>query len=58
MRDPKRIPRILTKLQIIWEHYPELRFGQLSSLLEEEFYTEDDALERTIDNIIRSIERA
>jgi len=28
-RDPKRIPRILKKLQELWEKYPDLRLGQL-----------------------------
>jgi len=29
MRDVKRIPQILERLQKIWEKHPELRLGQL-----------------------------
>ena len=29
MRDPKRIPKILERLRILWEKYPDLRLGQL-----------------------------
>lgn len=29
MRNPQRIPRILNKLQKIWEKSPDLRFGQM-----------------------------
>ena len=29
MRDPKRIPKILDRLRIVWEKYPDLRLGQL-----------------------------
>lgn len=29
MRDPRRIPKILQKLERIWEKYPDLRLGQL-----------------------------
>ena len=53
MRDPKRIPRILSELQRIWEKYPELRLGQLlenakyennSEIKVDLFYLEDDDL--------------
>ena len=29
MRDPTRIPRIISLLQQLWEIYPDQRFGQL-----------------------------
>ncbi len=29
MRDPKRIPQILNRIEKIWEQNPDLRFGQL-----------------------------
>lgn len=29
MRDPNRIPQILSRLQAVWEKYPDLRLGQL-----------------------------
>lgn len=29
MRDPKRIPKILTLMNKIWEQQPDLRFNQL-----------------------------
>jgi len=28
-RNPNRIPRIMAKLQALWEEYPDLRLGQL-----------------------------
>ena len=29
MRDPKRIPKILTELDLLWRKYPDQRLGQL-----------------------------
>jgi len=29
MRDPKRIPEILKRLEVVWKKYPDLRLGQL-----------------------------
>jgi len=29
MRDPRRIPRILEKIEKLWSDMPDLRFGQL-----------------------------
>lgn len=28
-RDPDRIPLVMAQLQDMWEHYPDLRLGQL-----------------------------
>jgi hypothetical protein len=61
MRDPKRIPRILEKMQLVWEMRPDQRLFQLmdnyitgynkwqSSFI---FYVEDDELEAHLDKII------
>ena len=34
MRSPKRIPKILKELELIWKLYPNLRLGQLIFNLE------------------------
>ena len=50
MRDPNRIPKILSILQQCWEKVPNLRFGQLIENLkkymgvEDLFYIEDEEL--------------
>jgi uncharacterized protein YihD (DUF1040 family) len=51
LRDKKRIPEIITKLQKIWEANPDLRFFQVIELLKSKdpknttgFYTEDSEL--------------
>jgi uncharacterized protein YihD (DUF1040 family) len=51
VRDPKRIPEILKKIQEIWEQQPDLRLGQLLQIVSmgnrnqhDMFYYEDDAL--------------
>ena len=52
MRDPKRIPRILAKVEKIWEKYPDMRLIQLLHWLAETtppFYFEDELLEKRID---------
>lgn len=38
MRDSKRIPRILGKMQQLWEKSPDLRFGQLFYNLEHQMF--------------------
>jgi len=55
MRDPKRIKRILTKIESIWTKYPDLRLGQLIEILHQKyakdrdlFCIEDDELEKFI----------
>lgn len=55
MRDIKRIPIILAKLQQVWEMYPDLRLGQLIDNLTNPVpirMQEDDILERTLDHEI------
>jgi uncharacterized protein YihD (DUF1040 family) len=37
VRDPKRIPKILSLLQMIWEQQPDVRFHQLISNLQDEY---------------------
>ena len=48
MRDPERIPIILSELQRIWEAFPDLRLGQLIMDFGAEnqglYYIEDDYL--------------
>ncbi len=64
MRDPKRIKRILDKIEKIWELRPDLRFGQF---LEAHvfghhttrsggciFHFEDDDVEKALDNILKA----
>lgn len=64
MRDPKRIPVILAKLEELWKKYPDLRFGQLvGNILRESedysnffsylFYIEDSDFEKRIDEIVQ-----
>lgn len=54
MRDPARIPRIMNKLEKLWEQYPDQRLGQLLEnyiygLGARFFLTEDDKAEGQID---------
>ena len=58
MRDPKRIHRIMLKVQKVWENVPDLRYGQLTEWLFAKthvgrFYVEDDTFEKTLDEILR-----
>jgi hypothetical protein len=56
MRDPKRIETILSKIQLIWMSFPDMRLCQLISNLaqiQDIFYIEDDELERRIDVLTR-----
>ena len=54
MRNPKRIPRILSLIQELWQRYPDMRLGQLIvnvSPTHEQylFYAEDETLEQGLD---------
>ena len=58
MRDPKRIPRIIKKLEKVWKAYPDYRLGQLVSNLmgagrHDVFYTEDTEWEELIDEQLK-----
>ncbi len=57
MRDPKRIPQILAKLQKLWEKHPDLRLGQLVENLApkgqaDAYFVEDDILVQRINAIL------
>ena len=57
MRDPKRIKRILDKIEIIWTKYPDLRLNQLIYYLtprnSDALYSfEDDKFENALDAYI------
>lgn len=53
MRDPNRIPIIISKLQSLWEKNPDLRLTQLLWTVAKcqyvFFFVEDDYIEKTID---------
>jgi len=40
MRNPKRIPEIMSVIQEIWEKQPDTRFNQLVHNLQAEFHSE------------------
>lgn len=60
MRDPKRIKRIIEKVEKIWEKNPEWRLTQLImnalSMSTDPYYIEDDDLEKALDNLKVNIE--
>lgn len=64
MRDPERIPIILSKFQELWENNPDYRFFQLVYSLEsfmpfsDNFFTEDDIVEEVIENLSNKLEKA
>jgi len=58
MRDPRRIENYLEALQVIWEHYPDLRFTQLILNVfgnnPSDYYLEDeDSLQLLIDTYLK-----
>lgn len=63
MRDPKRISRIIRKLETVWLHQPDLRLTQLSTSVartadwdnDDLFYLEDNDFERALDIILQNI---
>jgi uncharacterized protein YihD (DUF1040 family) len=62
MRDPDRIPRILSELQLIWQDRPDLRLGQLlmnvfSEAEEDLYYMEDDEIIRAIERYYRRFQK-
>lgn len=49
MRDKKRIRAFCNRLAVAWEHWPDLRFGQLmmnvfGSMKRDPFFPEDDEM--------------
>jgi uncharacterized protein YihD (DUF1040 family) len=66
MRDPNRIPLILKRLETVWKKSPDLRLGQLISLIAEGsdtfmeisnriFFIEDDELIRKLEEHLLEI---
>lgn len=61
MRNPNRIPNVLAAIKIIWEQYPDWRFGQLLENLKgyldtkDMFYIEDDKFIESIQNFLNSL---
>lgn len=59
MRDPVRIQRILNKVSIIWNAFPDFRFGQLFVVAgypaseRNPFYLEDEEFEKLLDKWIK-----
>jgi len=68
MRPKERIDRILSKLSIIWNKYPDMRLGQLlenfiytrgergDKTSVRLFYQEDDTTEDIIDEILKELD--
>jgi hypothetical protein len=61
VRNPKRIPDVLRRLEKVWREHPDLRLGQIvsnatSSIMAstDPFYVEDDQM---IDAIERGLSR-
>jgi len=55
MRDKARIDRILSLIEKFWKENPDLRLGQLLTIINEDFehntfYYEDDELEENLKN--------
>lgn len=65
MRDPKRIRRILDKLELIWNQFPDQRFFQVLfnytqlgtrthlGCVRDPFHYEDDELENILDGVLK-----
>jgi hypothetical protein len=54
MRNPERIPIVLAEIKRVWETSPDLRLGQLVSVLSKDkdiFYIEDDELIKNIKDV-------
>ena len=62
MRDPRRIERIVSKLELYWKEVPDWRFGQLIENLKrysghyDLFYIEDDKFEQILDGFFNGEE--
>jgi uncharacterized protein YihD (DUF1040 family) len=60
MRDPNRIPDMLSRLQTIWEKYPDLRLGQLiTNVFRSEglYYLEDDMFIKALEDYYNFVEK-
>ena len=58
-RDPKRIKRILEKIEKLWQNSPDLRFGQFiqnifGSAIKDQpiYFKEDDEVEKILDYLL------
>lgn len=62
MRDKNRIPVVLSKLQAVWEKYPDLRLSQLILNLEHStpmlYQVEDEELIKLLDQMYKSNQKA
>ena len=64
MRNPARIKSILSKLELIWRQYPDLRLNQLIYNLSwrgdnlDSFYLEDDVFEVILDREIEKLNKS
>lgn len=62
MRDPRRIERIVSKLELYWKEVPDWRFGQLIENLKrysghpDLFYIEDYMFEQILDGFFNGEE--
>ena len=60
MRDPTRIPRIISLLQQLWEIYPDQRLGQMLTnyvVTSDVFHIEDDRWEDYLEKLIPRLKR-
>lgn len=63
MRNPERVPIILTKLNQAWSTYPDMRFCQLIEAIlsmrtnkaTDSFYLEDEKFEVALDEFVKGI---
>lgn len=52
MRDPERIPRVLSKLALYWQEHPDLRLGQILGNFNINYNTEDEVLIDALDQAL------
>ena len=62
MRDPKRIPKILKRLEKAWLKHPDLRLGQIlvavkGLIFGDIFYVEDEKLIDDIEFLLQKVEK-
>lgn len=58
MRNPDRIPEILSRLEEVWKDYPDLRFAQLISNvfpMHAPYYMEDEQFIDTIEKFYKGV---
>ena len=61
MRDPKQIGRLLAKIEMLWERYPDQRLCQLlvnvndlAYKLDLSYYLEDEKLDNLLDRALEN----